>query len=233
MTHALWMPDVAALARILDHQARLVGGCVRDHLLNLPATDWDIATPLLPEVVLRKLTDAGVRTRTIGMKFGTIVAVLDRKHYDITTLRADIRTDGRHAVVRYTDSYRVDARRRDFTINALYMDEAGHIDDFVGGRADLDRRLVRFIGDPETRIVEDYLRILRYFRFWSLVSADAPDARVLELCRKHAGGLDKISAERKREEMIKLMKTPRAAEAVHYMAQCGIIIPCNGADSGV
>ncbi len=233
MTHDLWTSDVSALAAVLDHQARLVGGCVRDYLLNLPVADWDIATPLRPEVVLKKLTDAGIRTRVIGMRFGAIVAIMGGRHYDIATLREDVKTDGRHAVVRYTKSYRTDALRRDFTINALYMDEAGHIDDFVGGLPDLDRRLVRFIGDAEARITEDYLRILRYFRFWSLISVEEPDAAVLELCRKHAAGLERISAERRREEMVKLMKTPRAAEAVRHMARCGIISPCNGADCGV
>ena len=222
MTHALWTADVLRVARALDNRARLVGGCVRDYLLGLPVTDIDMATPLRPQVVLQKLTAAGIQTRTMGMRFGTIVAVLNKKHYDITTLREDVKTDGRHAVVRYTDSYRTDAARRDFTINALYLDAAGRIYDYVGGQADLEKRAVRFIGDAETRITEDYLRILRYFRFWSLISIEPPDERVLKLCQKHAGGLEKVSAERRREEMVKLMKTPRAAEAVEYMRQCGV-----------
>ena len=160
----LWDKKALFLHRILDGQVRLVGGCVRDFLLHKRFTDRDMATPLTPDEVVARLTKNGIPYLEIGRAFGTIVAKVDETPFEITTLRKDIETDGRHAVVGFTKSWAVDAKRRDFTINALYADAHGKIYDYVGGLEDLKQGRVRFVGPALRRMHEDYLRLLRYFR---------------------------------------------------------------------
>src|SRR4051794_5680418 len=167
-----------ALARIWDAlpQARVVGGAVRDALLGRAVADIDLATPRSPEQTTEALRTAGIRVVPTGLAHGTVTAVADGRGFEITTLRRDVETDGRHAVVAFTADWEADARRRDFTINALSMDRDGNVYDYAGGIADLRAGLVCFVGDAATRVAEDYLRILRFFRFQSRYGRRPPDA---------------------------------------------------------
>ena len=213
---------VAALG---DGGARYVGGMVRDALLGIDAADVDIATPHPPEDVLRRLGAAGIRTVPTGLAHGTITAVLPSGPVEVTTLRRDVETDGRHAVVAFTNRWREDAARRDFTINALYADpETGAVFDWFDGLADLAAARVRFIGDPYRRIAEDHLRILRFFRFHARFGDDAdPDG--LAACAARANDLMALSRERIAAEMLKLLVAARAVPAVALMVARGILRP--------
>lgn len=221
--------QVLFVMRALENQARLVGGCVRDYLLDRVVQDIDIATPLPPQEVMRLLQKAGIRVVPTGLKHGTVTAVIGHRPFEITTLRRDLETDGRHATVGWTDDYKADAERRDFTINALYMDQDGHIEDYIGGLADLKKRCVRFIGDPAARVQEDYLRILRYFRFWSLVDTHTADVRILPVLITLKEGLKNVSKERKTIEFIKILQTPRVLDALKIMRKTGILSDIVGA----
>lgn len=227
--HQLLDEQVLFILGALGNRARLVGGCVRDYLLGREIKDIDIATPLEPQEVMTLLQKAGIRVVPTGLKHGTVTAVMEHRPFEITTLRRDLETDGRHAMVRWTDDYAADAARRDFTINALYMDQDGHIEDYVGGLADLKNRYVRFIGEPAHRIQEDYLRILRYFRFWSLVDTHAADVRILRLLTRLKEGLKKVSKERKTMEFIKILQTPRVLDALKMMRKTGVLSDIVGA----
>lgn len=196
---------------------RLVGGCVRDILLGKTPTDVDIATPLHPEQVCDRLIAGGIRVIPTGMAFGTVTAQFPETKYEITSLRRDIETDGRHPRIAYTDSYQEDASRRDFTINALYQNREGILYDYHQGLQDLAQRHIRFIGDPEQRIHEDYLRILRYFRFWSSIENRQPDNQVLDAIYRQKEGLGRLSIERRCQELFKLLGTPQAEKALHIM----------------
>ncbi|GAA4775240.1 CCA tRNA nucleotidyltransferase [Stakelama sediminis] len=219
-------PGLARLTEILgDGQARYVGGAVRDTLLNLPVADVDIATPLRPETAMERLKDAGIKVVPTGLRHGTITAVLEGGPVEVTTLRHDISTDGRHAVVAYTDDWEADAARRDFTMNALYADPAsGRIFDYFGGLSDLAERRVRFIGDPMQRIAEDHLRILRFFRFLARFG-DAPDPQGLEACAARANDLMALSRERIADELLKLLVAKAAPRIVALMVEHGIFRP--------
>ena len=167
-----WVPvsdckKIFSLIKKAGGESRLVGGCVRDILLGKSHSDVDIATTVIPDVAMSVLKKAEIKVIPTGLKHGTVTAVLNEKHYEITTLRKDVETDGRHAVVEFTDSWKEDSRRRDFTINAMSMDLEGEVYDYFDGQKDLQSKLVKFVGNPEKRIEEDYLRILRYFRFIS------------------------------------------------------------------
>lgn len=221
----LWDYGSKQIYKALSGQVRLVGGCVRDYLVRKPIHDRDMATSLTPDEVENKLRDAGIEFISIGKAYGTITAKINKIPYEITTLRKDDKTDGRHAQVVWTTSYKADAARRDFTINALYVDIKGKIFDYATGRSDLAQGLVRFIGDPETRIQEDYLRILRYFRFWSGISSLPLDKKVLKICAKNVAGLKNLSADRLRDEMFRLIQTPRAQEALTEMKKAGLLTP--------
>lgn len=220
--------DLAALVAVLDPDARgsvrWVGGAVRDTLLGLPVKDIDMATQALPEVTLATLQAAGIKALPTGIAHGTITAVLAGGPVEITTLRRDVETDGRHATVAFASEWRDDAARRDFTINALYADPRDlAVSDFFGGLDDLNRRTVRFIGDAEQRIREDYLRILRYFRFQARFGALPADAAAEAACAALAPGLKGLSRERIASELLNLLGLPDPAPTVARMAGLGVL----------
>lgn len=207
-------------------QTRLVGGVVRDTLLGLDPADIDLATRLLPEDVLARLEAAGIRAVPTGLAHGTITAILPDGPIEVTTLRHDVSTDGRHAVVAFTDVWQDDAARRDFTMNALYADPAsGDVIDYFGGLADLDAGCVRFIGDAYRRIAEDHLRILRFFRFHARFGAadqNAIDAEGLDACTARANDLMALSRERIAAELLKLLVARHAVPVIALMIDRGI-----------
>ena len=204
-------------------QTRLVGGVVRDTLLDLDPADVDLATRLRPEDVLARLEAAGIRAVPTGLAHGTVTAVLPSGPIEVTTLRRDVSTDGRHAVVAFTDAWDEDASRRDFTMNALYADPlTGAVFDSVGGLADLDARIVRFIGDPYRRIAEDHLRILRFFRFHARFG-DAVDPEGLAACTARANDLMALSRERIASELLKLLVARHAVPVMTLMIGRGIL----------
>ena len=221
-------PGLAELVAVLKKDGgdcRFVGGAVRDTLLGLPVSDVDLATPLEPPEVVRRLESAGIKAVPTGIAHGTVTAVSQGTIVEVTTLRRDVFTDGRHAVVAYTDSWHEDAARRDFTINALYADPlTGRIDDFFGGLDDLPAGCVRFIGDPLRRISEDHLRILRFFRFHARFG-DVPDAAGLAACSERANDLMALSRERIAAELLKLLVAPRAVATLRLMIAHGILRP--------
>jgi len=207
-------------------KARLVGGAVRDGLLGLPVSDIDVATRLLPGEVMTQLQSAGIKVVPTGLAHGTVTAVTEGGPVEVTTLRRDVATDGRHAEVAFSDDWREDASRRDFTINALYADpDTGEIFDWFGGLADLDVRRVRFIGDPLTRIAEDHLRILRFFRFYARFGEGAPDSAALAACKARANDLMALSRERIAGEILKLLSAPQPVHAIRLMIETGIFAP--------
>ncbi|MGQ2942774.1 MAG: CCA tRNA nucleotidyltransferase [Blastomonas fulva] len=217
--------DLAAMLAALDpggDQCRYVGGAVRDALLGVDAVDVDIATRLLPDQVMAALADAGIKAVPTGIEHGTVTAVLPAGPVEITTLRRDVTTDGRHAEVAFTDDWREDAARRDFTINALFADPRTlEVTDYFGGEADLAARLVRFIGDADARILEDHLRILRLFRFHARFGGPAdPDA--LAACARHADRLKALSRERIARELLLLLGSANPSDAALLMAQSAI-----------
>jgi len=220
--------DLAALVAALDPAGdglcRWVGGAVRDTLLGLPIKDIDMATVLLPDAVLERLKAAQIRAVPTGIAHGTVTAVLPGGPVEITTLRRDVTTDGRHATVAFSIDWHEDASRRDFTINALYADpRTGAIDDYFGGRTDLEARHVRFIGDAQARIREDYLRILRYFRFQARFGGMPADADAEAACAELAQGLKGLSRERIGWELIHLLAHPDPAPGVLRMAELGVL----------
>lgn len=221
-------PGLDRLFRVLGAEqgmARLVGGVVRDTLLGIDVHDIDIATRHHPEQVLELLRAAGIRAVPTGIAHGTITAVLDSGPVEVTTLRRDVSTDGRHATVAFSDDWREDAGRRDFTINALYADpESGRIFDYFDGLDDLARRRVRFIGDPLRRIAEDHLRILRFFRFLARFG-DAPDPEGLAACTARARDLMALSRERIADELLKLLVARDTVRIARLMFDAGIFAP--------
>ncbi|WP_147303685.1 CCA tRNA nucleotidyltransferase [Parvularcula marina] len=226
-----WMKE-AAPSRIMYHlnrtgTSRYVGGCVRDSLLGFPPghqgrTDIDIATTLLPEDVMEVLSEADIRHIPTGIEHGTITAVIDRIPYEITTLRADVATDGRRAVVAFTEDWEEDAGRRDFTINALYLSKDGTIHDYHGGQDDLTEGRVRFIGDAEARIREDYLRILRFLRFSTRFARDL-DEDGWAACVKLKDGIDHLSRERIWNEISRLFHAKRSPLALRKAAKASVL----------
>lgn len=214
---------LAHLVEVLG-DVRFVGGSVRDTLLDLPVSDLDVATPLSPQRVLELLKGAGIRAVPTGIDHGTITAVLASGPVEVTTLRRDVSTDGRRATVAFTDDWREDAARRDFTINALYADPAsGEIFDYFGGLADLEVRHVRFIGDAFQRIAEDHLRILRFFRFLARFG-DVADPAGLEACTARSRDLMALSRERIADELLKLLVAKDAVRVVSLMIERGIFL---------
>jgi len=203
--------------------ARIVGGAVRNALLDLPVSDIDLATAEPPDRVMALLNQAGIKTVPTGLSHGTITAVAGHQPFEVTTLRHDVETDGRRAVVAFTDDWARDATRRDFTINALYADADGTVHDYAGGIGDLDARRERFIGDPVQRIREDYLRILRFFRFHAWYGAGPADPEGLNAVAVESAGLASLSAERVRAELLKLLAAPSPAEALFWMAEKALL----------
>ena len=203
---------------------RFVGGCVRNALMGQPVDDIDLASRLLPEDAMRALKAAGLKVVPTGLAHGTVTAVSERQPYEITTLRRDVSTDGRNATVAFTDDWAEDAARRDFRLNALYADAAGDIHDPTGHGVDdaRDGRIV-FVGDPETRIREDYLRILRFFRFFAWYGRGDPDAAGLKACADLAEGVNLLSAERVSKELLKLLAAPDPRPSLRAMAKAGVL----------
>ncbi len=220
-------PQTLAMVQALEAmgaQACFVGGCVRDALMGREAQDVDLATPLLPEAVTEGLQRAGIQVVPTGLAHGTVTAIIDHRPFEITTLRRDMETDGRHATVSFTDSWRDDAARRDFTINALYADMEGGLHDYFGGLDDLRARQVRFIGDARARIEEDGLRILRYFRFQAQLGFHG-DAHALEACAAHAPMIARLSGERIQQEMRKLLGAAHMTDALLLQMQDCALYP--------
>jgi poly(A) polymerase len=209
-------------------QARVVGGAVRDALLKLPVGEIDIATTALPAEVIRRAKAAGIKSVPTGLEHGTVTLVVDAQPFEVTTLREDIETFGRKAKVAFGRDWVRDAQRRDFTINGLSVDADGVVHDYVGGREDIAAKRVRFIGDPDQRIAEDYLRILRFFRIHAAYGAGAPDRAGYLACIRARSGLATLSAERLRMEMLKLMVAAGATGAVAAMAEGGLLLPILG-----
>lgn len=229
-----WMREPATRA-LLDAlaeagiAARFVGGCVRDALLGRPIADIDLATPARPEDVTAALDKAGIKTVPTGIEHGTITAVVNShgppRHFEITTLRRDVETYGRHARVAFDADWAEDAARRDFTINAIYLDPDGSVHDPVGGLADLAAHRVRFVGDAGKRIAEDVLRVLRYYRFEARFGSGEGDAAARAACRAAAPLLHKLSAERVAQELIRLLAVADPVPALQMMQEDGVLVP--------
>jgi poly(A) polymerase len=226
---------VCSLLTHAGFEAWFVGGCVRNELLGAPVADLDLSTNARPQTVMDLAKAAGIRAIPTGIEHGTVTLIVDAVPFEITTFRRDVATDGRRATVAFADDMRSDARRRDFTMNALYAGADGVVSDPLGGLPDLHARRVRFIEDADLRIKEDYLRILRFFRFyaWYGDSAEGPDQDGLAACAANIEGLRSLSAERVTAELLKLLAAPNPAPATAAMASTGAlaqILP--GADAG-
>jgi poly(A) polymerase len=201
-----------------DTAIRFVGGCVRNAVLGEAIGDIDLATILPPQDVTERLTASGIKVVPTGIDHGTVTAVIDRKGYEITTLRRDVKTDGRRAIVAFTDDWAQDASRRDFTMNTLLADLEGHIYDPLGrGLADLKKGKVIFVGDPRQRIAEDYLRILRFFRFHAQYGKGEPDEAAVASCRAAARKLKTLSKERVTQELLKILAVPKSPQILTIM----------------
>jgi poly(A) polymerase len=217
---------VARLLAALDRdgeEARIVGGAVRNALLHVTVHEIDVATTAVPDEVLRRVAAAGWKAVPTGLDHGTITVLIDGKPFEVTTLRRDVETYGRRAKVVFGRDWVADAERRDFTINALSLSQDGTVHDYVGGLADLAARHVRFIGAPAQRIAEDALRILRFFRFHAWYGAGAPDADALDACIRGRAGIETLSRERVRTELLKLLLAPRATPTLAIMAETGLL----------
>jgi poly(A) polymerase len=217
----------ATLLALLDRdgeEARVVGGAVRNTLLGVPVGDIDIATTATPDEVIRRVEAAGLKAVPTGIEHGTVTVVVDSRPHEVTTLREDVETDGRRAKVVFGRDWRRDAERRDFTMNALSVARDGTIYDYVGGLVDLHIGRVRFIGEPGMRIAEDYLRILRFFRFHAAYGHGAPEAAGLAACVAARAHLDRLSRERVRMEMLKLMVAAHAVPVLAVMSEAGLLL---------
>ena len=221
----LRQPAVRAIFAALDGEeaTRVVGGAVRDALLGRPVSDADFATIFPPQEVVARAERAGLKVVPTGIEHGTVTLISEGRPFEVTTLRRDVETDGRRARVRFTDDWHGDAARRDFTMNALYCDAAGEVFDPLGGLADLQAGRVRFIGEAEDRIREDYLRILRFFRFFAFYGAGRPDAAGLRACARLKSGLATLSAERVWRELKRLLSAPDPARALLWMRTSEIL----------
>jgi tRNA nucleotidyltransferase/poly(A) polymerase len=230
---APWLKSGPA-ARVLDllngdgEEARVVGGAVRNTLLNIPVGDIDIATTAVPDEVIRRAKTAGIKSVPTGIAHGTVTLVVESQPFEVTTLREDIETFGRKAKVAFGRDWVGDAQRRDFTINGLSVSSDGSVHDHVGGLDDIAARRVRFIGDPDQRIAEDYLRILRFFRMHAAFGAGEPDRAGYLACIRGRKGLAALSAERVRMEMLKLVVAAGAVEVVIAMEDGGLLLAIFG-----
>ena len=234
LSNAQWLRDerlqkLFAVIAAAGGEARVAGGAVRNALMGLPHSDIDLATTLLPEQLIIACAAAGMKPYPTGIAHGTITVVLDDAYFEVTTLRVDVTTDGRHADVSFTADWAADAARRDFTMNALYCDGDGKIYDFTDGYKDILARRVKFVGEPEQRIAEDHLRILRFFRFFAQFGEGAIDAAGLAASISLSAGIALLSAERIRVELLKLLVAKEAVKTLTVMRDAGIlelIIPC-------
>jgi poly(A) polymerase len=224
-------PPLRRLLTVLNgegEETRVVGGAIRNALIGRPVTEIDCTSTASPEEVTRRAERAGMKVVPTGIDHGTVTVIVDGEPFEVTTLREDVETDGRRAVVRFGRDFVVDAHRRDFTINALSLGLDGTVHDYTGGVADLEMGRVRFIGEARTRIREDYLRILRFFRFHSEYAAGAPDPAGLSAAVRERRGLAGLSHERIRAEILKLLVTRRATEMVPLLAEYGFLSMLNG-----
>ncbi len=233
LADAAWLKQdrLAGLLALLNRdgeEARVVGGAVRNQLLHMPVAEIDIATTAVPQEVVRRVEAAGWKAVPTGIDHGTVTVVINSHPFEVTTLRQDVETFGRKAQVKFGRDWHADAERRDFTINALSASAGGDVFDYVGGLDDIASRRVRFIGEPAQRIAEDYLRILRFFRFHAHFAKGAPDATGLHACIVARAGLDTLSRERVRMELLKLFVAPRAAPTLTVMAESGLLGPVLG-----
>ncbi len=217
--------EIKLITEILGNngEVRFIGGCVRDAIIGLKIKDIDIATTIPPKKVMAILDYEGIKVKPTGIRFGTVTAIINKQKFEITTLRSDISCDGRHAEVEYTEDWQKDALRRDFTINALSMDMEGNIYDYFGGIEDLKKGIIRFVGDPETRIKEDYLRVLRLFRFHCYYGKKQIDENTLSICNKLASGMNVLSGERIKSEMFKIISAPDPSYVLEEMSKNGIL----------
>ncbi len=221
-----WMtaPETAAVMQALGDGALFVGGCVRNMLSGHEVADIDIATKLTPPEAMARLEAAGIKVVPTGIDHGTVTAVVNKRGFEVTTLRRDVATDGRRAVVAFTEDWAEDAERRDFTINTLLADAQGNIYDPTGkGLADLDARRVVFVGDPVTRIQEDYLRILRFFRFHAIYGKGEPDAEGLAACKAEAAKMTILSRERITQEFFKILAVDDPQEILGIMFENNVL----------
>jgi poly(A) polymerase len=220
-----WLTDAKTRAVLdaLGPDARFVGGAVRNALLGREVSDIDIATPLVPDEVTKRLTAAGLGAVPTGIEHGTVTAISSGKPFEVTTLRRDVATDGRRAVVAFTTDWKEDAERRDFTMNALYATADGDVIDLVGGVADLNAGRVRFVGDATTRIREDYLRILRLFRFHAWYGKGEIEPGALRAAGAEKAGLTQLSGERVQKELLRLLEAENPAPVLRTMAAAGIL----------
>ena len=214
---------IFALLNADGGEVRIVGGAVRNALMDLPVVDVDMATTLTPDVVVERAKAAGIKTVPTGIDHGTVTLVIDGEGFEVTTLRRDVETNGRHAQVAFGTDWQTDAERRDLTINALYANEKGEIIDLVDGLADVETRTVRFIGDAAMRISEDYLRILRFFRFFAHYGSGRPDADGLRASARAKDKLGTLSAERVWSETKKLISARDPSRALLWMRQSGVL----------
>jgi poly(A) polymerase/tRNA nucleotidyltransferase (CCA-adding enzyme) len=219
---------VLALLNADGEEARVIGGAVRNALLDMPPGDLDIATTALPEEVVRRAKAAHIKCVPTGLEHGTVTLVVEGTPFEVTTLREDVETFGRKAKVAFGRDWQRDAERRDFTINGLSVSADGVVHDHVGGLDDIEARRVRFIGDPDRRIAEDYLRILRFFRIHAAYGRGAPDRDGYLACVRGREGIAGLSAERIRMELLKLLVAPGAFDAVEAMAGAGLLLQLFG-----
>ena len=233
LDHAEWLRD-GALARLLaaldggGEEARVVGGAVRNALLGEPIGDIDVATTALPAEIVKRAQAQGFKTVPTGIDHGTVTVVIDGRPFEVTTLREDVETFGRKARVSFGRDWKKDAERRDFTVNALSVMRDGTVHDYTGGVDDLAKRRIRFIGDPAARIAEDYLRILRFFRFHAHYGEGLPDHAGLAACISARAGLATLSRERVRMELLKLLLGRHAVPVLAVMSECGLLISVLG-----
>jgi poly(A) polymerase len=226
---AAWLTSgtLPKLLAVLDRdgeEARAVGGAVRNAMLGAPVLEVDVATTAVPDEVVKRVTAAGFKAVPTGIDHGTVTVVIDKHPFEVTTLRKDVETYGRHAKVEFGRDWKADAERRDFTINALSATRDGAVYDYAGGLGDLVHHRVRFIGNPAKRIEEDYLRILRFFRFHAAYGAGHPDTAGLAACIAARTGLDQLSRERVRMELLKLLVAPHATATLAVMAHAGLLL---------
>ena len=227
--NAAWLTSgpLPRLLAVLDsdgEEARAVGGAVRNALLGAPVLEVDVATTAVPDEVVNRVTAAGFKVVPTGIDHGTLTVVINKHPFEVTTLRKDVETYGRHAKVEFGRDWKADAERRDFTINALSVTRDGTVYDYAGGLDDLAHRRVRFIGDPAKRIQEDYLRILRFFRFHAAYGAGHPDPAGLSACIAARKGLEQLSRERVRMELLKLLVAPHATATLAVMSHAGLLL---------
>ena len=222
----LTSPNVSKLMRALTGdgaKALFVGGCIRDLILQIPPADIDIAIDIPPEQVIELLNKHGITNKPLGIEHGSVLAIINKEQFNITTLRTDVETFGRSAKVEFIDDWELDANRRDFTINALYADEQGNVYDPVNGYPDIINHVVKFIGSAQDRIQEDYLRILRYFRFYTYYGKEEPDSKTLSHCQKYASKLAVLSPERNWSEFKKILSATNPAHTIDLMSKSDVL----------